>query len=130
MGGLAGVFYGVQLLSSIARDRRDYRDTMAAGLATGVVFGVARAHTRSPLLHNQDIASLRSCCKGFIVRSVQLLFPFGCPPPLEVAGTSQGPCLVQSSNVDRRLIYSLVLISLQLGCSAAEAVFFAFFKCR
>lgn len=43
MGGLAGVFYSVQLLSSIARARRDYQDTMAAGLATGVVFGAARA---------------------------------------------------------------------------------------
>ena len=44
MGGLAGVFYGVQLLSSIARDKRDYRDTIAAGLATGLVFGVACAY--------------------------------------------------------------------------------------
>ena len=46
-GGLAGVFYGVQLLSSIARARRDYQDTMAAGLATGVVFGAACALTFS-----------------------------------------------------------------------------------
>lgn len=45
MGGLAGVFYGVQLLSSIARDKRDYRDTIAAGLATGLVFGVACAYS-------------------------------------------------------------------------------------
>jgi hypothetical protein len=43
IGGLAGIFYGVQLISSIARARRDYKDTMAAGLATGMVFGIARA---------------------------------------------------------------------------------------
>ena len=43
IGGLAGVFYGVQLLSSVARARRDYKDTIAAGLATGMVFGVACA---------------------------------------------------------------------------------------
>lgn len=44
LGGLAGVYYSVQLLSSIARAKRDYRDTMAAALATGIVFGAARAH--------------------------------------------------------------------------------------
>ena len=43
IGGLAGIFYGVQLVSSIARAKRNYKDTMAAGLATGMVFGIARA---------------------------------------------------------------------------------------
>ena len=46
IGGLAGTFYGAQLLSSIARAKRDYKDTMAAGLATGMVFGIARAQLR------------------------------------------------------------------------------------
>ena len=59
IGGLAGVFYGVQLLSSVARAKRDYKDTMAAGLATGMVFGVARARPE-PCRHrnpNQHCAS-------------------------------------------------------------------------
>ena len=47
IGGLAGVFYGVQMLSSVARAKRDYKDTMAAGLATGMVFGVACARPES-----------------------------------------------------------------------------------
>ncbi len=51
IGGLAGVFYGVQLLSSVARAKRDYKDTMAAGLATGMVFGVACATFSLPYLH-------------------------------------------------------------------------------
>ncbi len=51
IGGLAGVFYGVQLLSSVARAKRDYKDTMAAGLATGMVFGVACAR-HSPRRNN------------------------------------------------------------------------------
>ena len=51
IGGLAGTFYGVQLLSSIARAKRDYKDTMAAGLATGMVFGIARAQrVMAPLI--------------------------------------------------------------------------------
>ena len=45
------MFYGVQLLSSVARAKRDYKDTMAAGLATGMVFGVACAR-HSPRRNN------------------------------------------------------------------------------
>ncbi len=41
VGGLASVFYGTQILSSIARNgQRDHQDIMAAGLTTGGVFGL------------------------------------------------------------------------------------------
>lgn len=39
-GGLAAIFYGTQIMSSIARGQRDHRDIMAAGLTTGAAFGV------------------------------------------------------------------------------------------
>ena len=58
IGGLAGVFYGVQLLSSVARAKRDYKDTMAAGLATGMVFGVACARPR----HSRGCTPTSECC--------------------------------------------------------------------
>ncbi|KAK9906560.1 hypothetical protein WJX75_004165 [Coccomyxa subellipsoidea] len=38
-GALTGLFFGVQLLSSIARDRRDMQDTVNAALVTGGLFG-------------------------------------------------------------------------------------------
>ena len=40
IGGLAAVFYTTQILSSIARARKDHRDVMAAGLATGAAAGL------------------------------------------------------------------------------------------
>lgn len=39
VGGLAGVFYAAQLMHSIFKGERTYRDTMVGGMATGVAFG-------------------------------------------------------------------------------------------
>ena len=38
-GGLTGLFYGVQMTSSIARNRRDMQDTILAALVAGAVMG-------------------------------------------------------------------------------------------
>ncbi|KAL4437449.1 hypothetical protein ABPG75_004588 [Micractinium tetrahymenae] len=38
-GGLAAVFYGVQMLSGVYRGRRDFLDAAHGGLAAGAVFG-------------------------------------------------------------------------------------------
>ena len=42
-GALTGLFYGIQLLSSTARNRRDMADTIYAALATGAVMGTFSA---------------------------------------------------------------------------------------
>ena len=47
-GALTGLFYGAQLLSSTARNRRDMGDTIYAALATGAVMGaLSGAHAAS-----------------------------------------------------------------------------------
>ena len=38
-GALTGLFYGVQMTSSIARNRRDMQDTILAALVAGAVMG-------------------------------------------------------------------------------------------
>ena len=40
-GGLTMLFYGVQLTSSIARNRRDIHDTVLAALVAGAVMGTS-----------------------------------------------------------------------------------------
>lgn len=40
-GGLTGLFYGVQMTSSIARNRRDMQDTILAALVAGAVMGIS-----------------------------------------------------------------------------------------
>ena len=40
-GGLTGLFYGVQMISSIARNRRDMQDTIWAALLAGAVMGAS-----------------------------------------------------------------------------------------
>jgi hypothetical protein len=40
-GGLAAVFYAVQMLSGVYRGRRDFLDSAHGGLAAGAVFGVS-----------------------------------------------------------------------------------------
>ncbi len=40
-GGLTMLFYGVQLTSSIARNRRDINDTVLAALVAGAVMGTS-----------------------------------------------------------------------------------------
>lgn len=40
-GGLTGLFYGVQMASSIARNRRDMQDTIFAALVAGAVMGTS-----------------------------------------------------------------------------------------
>ena len=42
-GGLTGLFYGVQMASSIARNRRDMQDTIFAALVSGAVMGTSGA---------------------------------------------------------------------------------------
>jgi hypothetical protein len=42
-GGLTGLFYGVQMASSIARNRRDMHDTIFAALVAGAVMGTSGA---------------------------------------------------------------------------------------
>ena len=42
-GGLTGLFYGVQMASSIARNRRDMQDTIFAALVAGAVMGTSGA---------------------------------------------------------------------------------------
>lgn len=47
-GALTGLFFGVQLLSSIARDKRDMQDSINAALVTGGLFGaLCKPHTTS-----------------------------------------------------------------------------------
>ena len=43
-GALTGLFYGVQLLSSVARNKRDMQDTIYGALITGGVLGATSAH--------------------------------------------------------------------------------------
>jgi hypothetical protein len=50
VGGLAGVFYAAQLMHSIFKGERTYRDTMVGGMATGVAFG---AFSAVPFLPHQ-----------------------------------------------------------------------------
>ena len=42
-GGLTGLFYGVQMISSVARNRRDMQDTILAALVAGAFMGVTGA---------------------------------------------------------------------------------------
>ena len=48
-GALTGLFYGIQLLSSTARNRRDMADTIYAALATGAAMGMLSGVLTSPL---------------------------------------------------------------------------------
>lgn len=49
-GGLTGLFYSVQLTSSIARNRRDMQDTVLAALVAGAVMGTSgKLHILFPL---------------------------------------------------------------------------------
>lgn len=42
MGGLAAVFYAVQMLSGIYRNKRDFHDTAYGGMAAGALLGFSR----------------------------------------------------------------------------------------
>ena len=46
-GGLTGLFYGVQMASSIARNRRDMQDTIFAALVAGAVMGTSGVRRRA-----------------------------------------------------------------------------------
>ncbi len=48
-GGLTGLFHGVQMISSIARNRRDMQDTIWAALVAGAVMGASGESTRDIL---------------------------------------------------------------------------------
>ncbi len=41
MGSLAAVFYAVQMLSGIYRNKRDFHDTAYGGMAAGALLGVS-----------------------------------------------------------------------------------------
>ena len=52
VGGLFAVFHAVQLGSSIFHGQRSYRDTVAAGMATGAAFGAFGAWPSARLTMN------------------------------------------------------------------------------
>ena len=54
-GGLTGLFYGVQMISSIAHNRRDMQDTIWAALVAGAVMGASGISVRG------DNWTLRLC---------------------------------------------------------------------
>ena len=58
-GALTGLFYGVQLLSSVARNRRDMQDTIYAALVTGGVLGATSARSKA-LEHATQFDSMGS----------------------------------------------------------------------
>ncbi len=67
VGGLFAVFHAVQLCSSIFHGQRSYRDTVAAGMATGAAFGAfgagppARPTDDDVMLYVRS-SCLRRCC--------------------------------------------------------------------
>ena len=61
IGGLAAIFYTTEILSTIARGRRDHRDVMAAGLATG---GTAGLFSEACLLWLAAAAGFMRCYRS------------------------------------------------------------------
>ncbi|CAK0771426.1 hypothetical protein CVIRNUC_003859 [Coccomyxa viridis] len=69
-GGLTALFYGVQMTSSIARNRRDMQDTILAALVAGAVMGTAVPGTAA---FKARSAVLGSALGGLIAVPISLL---------------------------------------------------------
>ncbi|CAL8462070.1 g1601 [Coccomyxa elongata] len=108
-GALTGLFFGVQLLSSIARNKRDMQDTVNAALVTGGLFG--------SLLPGSSAFRLRSAILGaalggvvavpasMLQEQVAKLAPEGTQGAIRHTGLSGGP--VPSAQDYRPERYSL-----------------------